>query len=1628
MPIFAEGNDPRFEGTTPFRGNVVPNEPEEPMKLEERPNFVDETLPAALRTTTSYMALKMINDSVNGKASPTNFDPNFNPLKAAEGTPLEGKVDRLAGVANKDQFDAMLKREMDIHNDRKTLEASGWPGTVASVGAGLVDPGLFLIPGAIGPKALSMTARMALGGAAVGAVDAGVRTAYDRNRTLGDNAMTIGLTTAAGGVLGKAIGFLTKDELAHTIDSIAVENGIKHYSQKQDRVIGDVSLNREVTPYTPEQVQAALAERPENPYLLDDAYEAVNKGEPYAEVLQKQKQYERDYRDWWNKHADNIDQIKAEYDAGVQGNSLSPPTPEEVNNLAAGEAQSVSAAKNTDPYASAEGRSFKQKEGVWGSKHLINALGFLSPIGRVFKGEGLAAKKYTAELTETAREFDQSLEGLPTSQHGGAIETTVNVKSMRNNMTVRDAARDGWLKHLHGEAGGVLQGVKSDIQSLAGGLLNGKLTYSQFKAEISKALRSGDKNEAFPEAAEAARTIRENVIKPIEEELKTLTYSDGTPMLDPNAVAPKGDESFYSRMWNLPVIRSRQQELRGKIVNWLKEEQDYAAAARERIMAHSDREVELGQHIDKLENGLLTIEKRVNETGIRLSERGMAVRDNLTGAERIQERLNMVEELASEMQQAIDYARSEFKNPEKLEYIADLERQLKEIRREAAPMSEAEQARIEKAEADNMLTGKARKAAMIVTGQHKMPEAPSFLGWMASEGGIEDAAGNVKWQLGKNVPVGFYRKGRNLFPKPGQKPTRGLDDWGEFFAEEAKEGGMGGGERLTPNEVMDIIHNAQSGNYPSWWKQGQDYDALTREVEWLQNAIEEAGAEPKSINELMDIIREGGDPLLQRLEEKAQAAGEKGVLEGALGNARGEQLETKRFISKLIKDRNVKQSELSGLEAGKRGIETGTRKSLGRQGLLQKRLEHHERMRDMTQQAIAFAEKMKGETRAAMEKEIEGWHGNSAKEAIAALAKRREKEAAREAEIKAKEEELQSKLGPNGRLPKMAAPNRTPYRSADKAVNKAIRRIVNSEKDYDINELGDRADEIIDRILGTPDGRFNYDIANPKYATPGSQNNSARMSLRSRDFAIPTNLVQDFVHNDVEHVMGSYLRTILPDMEMVKRFGDVEMEAQMKEIAQEYNDKINGLTGTLSGRKLEKETARLNKEKTAMIRDVAAMRDRVRNTFGWTGSANESFFHKLAANIRNYTTLTTLGNVTLNSLADFGGQAVMRYGGQQVFGDQLVPFAKALANPELRKLTREQAREFGIGVETVLGQSRHNINDLVHNYMPEDRFSYGLAMATDKFQQANLLGPWTDLAKLASFPIAQGNFIRLCEKVAAGKATQREVGELASASIDQGLARKIASELGTHSKKDMGIRWANTSNWTDKAAKQAFENAVHREVNILVVTPGKGETPLMMSTWWGSVLGQFRGFMMGANERVMIANLQRGQATMLQGAAAMTGLGMMSYMATQLVKGEEVVPDNPWMLLKEGIDRGSVAPVINDIMKTASKATGGATDPFSLVGAGAPVSRRAQNSSLADLAGPAFSTAEHAYQFGKGAARSALGGDAMTRAELHHGRLATVGQNLFYFRGMLNHVEDATGDWMGMPEKRDHHKKAGWEQ
>lgn len=188
-----------------------------------------------------------------------------------------------------------------------------------------------------------------------------------------------------------------------------------------------------------------------------------------------------------------------------------------------------------------------------------------------------------------------------------------------------------------------------------------------------------------------------------------------------------------------------------------------------------------------------------------------------------------------------------------------------------------------------------------------------------------------------------------------------------------------------------------------------------------------------------------------------------------------------------------------------------------------------------------------------------------------------------------------------------------------------------------------------------------------------------------------------------------YLRTMLPDIELTKRFGDVDMTSVIKSIREEYNAKIAAL-GT--GAAAEKAAKKLHDAAEADIRDVAAMRDRLRNVYGWTNDATGRQAHNIARDLRNWTSLASLGGAAVNSFTDFGMQAVFRYGLTNTFREQWAPFVKSLMGASgVAGMARREAREMGIGVETALGLARHNFSDVVENYKPGNKFSRGVACA-----------------------------------------------------------------------------------------------------------------------------------------------------------------------------------------------------------------------------------------------------------------------------------------------------------------------------
>ena len=324
-----------------------------------------------------------------------------------------------------------------------------------------------------------------------------------------------------------------------------------------------------------------------------------------------------------------------------------------------------------------------------------------------------------------------------------------------------------------------------------------------------------------------------------------------------------------------------------------------------------------------------------------------------------------------------------------------------------------------------------------------------------------------------------------------------------------------------------------------------------------------------------------------------------------------------------------------------------------------------------------------------MEDEIGKWEGKTTREAKSALAARAEAE-----RIRGLKQQAGIYQGKNEKLT-----------SADSAVDTAVRHIIGSNRDLSRMELASRANEIVDRILGSPDGRLSYDseptVGPPRFG--GGQ--EVRGSLRNRDFAIPSATVKDFIEHDTQHLMSSYTRSILPDVMLTQRFGDIEMRDIFRKLNDEYSARAAGM-------KDEKSLVALEKERQGQIRDLAATRDRLRGVYGWTPDPLMRNAARVASVARNWNLISDLGTSVFNRLGDAGANAVFRHGFMNVMHDSWRPMFQAMTgNPRLAQAYRAQAKAMAVGVDGMLGHMAHDFGDAMENYRPGSKFERGLSWA-----------------------------------------------------------------------------------------------------------------------------------------------------------------------------------------------------------------------------------------------------------------------------------------------------------------------------
>ncbi|HWL06447.1 MAG TPA: hypothetical protein VNQ99_16190 [Xanthobacteraceae bacterium] len=653
------------------------------------------------------------------------------------------------------------------------------------------------------------------------------------------------------------------------------------------------------------------------------------------------------------------------------------------------------------------------------------------------------------------------------------------------------------------------------------------------------------------------------------------------------------------------------------------------------------------------------------------------------------------------------------------------------------------------------------------------------------------------------------------------------------------------------------------------------------------------------------------------------------------------------------------------------------RRNLKRIEVLKERLENAEARKSLIEEYRAVADQVRSEIRAKIEAEIAAWEGKSTAEARSAL-KAREQYAA-DAERGADAPRLEG---------------------ADDAVDRAVRRIIESDRDLDAGDLRRRAEETVDRILGSPDGRLPYDMnmGGPRMGVPTGP--AQRGSLAGRQFDVSNAWAADWIVDDIEEVVAMHLRTMVPDVVLSERFGDVDMTQSFRAVQEDYADRIGKA-------KSEKARVALSKERDRVIADLAAVRDRLRSTFGWSPEYGMQQAARFATAAKLLNNLTMMGVAAVTSINDMAG-IVFRYGlssalekGWKVYLTQIARGTE----PGVR--FKKQMRALGIGAETALATRQHAFDDITDVYRPGSRFERTLHAASDKFFILNLQAPLTDVTKLVASHVVVSEMLDASIAVATGKATRKQIANLAESGIDGQMATRIAEQYAKGGAEIDGVRLPNTADWTDQQAAQALNGAIAREVDIAVTTPGQEKSNWLSQPVLG-VLGQFKSFTASSTERIMIANLQRRDAQTLQGLIISIGLGMMSYKLNSMTGGQPT-SDRPQDWVKEGITRSGVLGWFEEGNALASKATRGGVDIYRLIGADKPASRFVSRSAADMLLGPTWGKIQSLPGL-TGAAASGDWSESDTRALR---RLIAL-QNLFYVRGLFNEVERGANGMFGV--------------
>lgn len=1279
-----------------------------------------------------------------------------------------------------------------------------------------------------------------------------------------------------------------------------------------------------------------------------------------------------------------------------------------ASRVAAPSAPTVPVARGALAPAAVEGTQLVDR---MGSGALAKYTKWMTPLLRMQTSDASASRAAALQIADPAGArivANTEAGGAAAAVPGGSVE--VRAKTQIDSIMARYVQEIDDVYNAYWRQAGGSDGLAGKI-GIAGNAIKkatvggeGPLSPAEFFELAGRAIRRDGAESADPFVKRAAA-----IQKRYQDEVFALLPDEIRPDI---TAGPKFAGGYLPRLFNRRAVAGNAVELEETVFRNMVADQERKSLLQ--VRAESERAfLEEAEAVErKLAARQETAQERLADVQSRINEVGMASSRALKRVDMAETALAKVDKDIQRLSAEIEKARAQ-RDYDKDDFKA-LQKELSAMRRERdAALRDAKKPRASgpTSAADMRQLPEARTLIDYVTGNRGQPKAQTFLQW-AKAIGIKPNA-DVESIFGGKPPRGLIRN-------DGVE----LDHLAEAYATrvdmplERADGQPGW--RYDHTTMLDYLDSAaRGGREPPDWHAAHPDDVRARlEVYEVAKEIEadmaQRGLDPSNRAHVIAYLRREspddlpGSPAGPQLRDGNLDAVTDDMFESIpidpvemfrdMDNLTAATAQSVKRSERLIDGlRNkVKAREKVGARgAGREDEAVANASAVGsRLDALLDRAEIYASVDAKLASDLESLARSKADIRGRLEKIVSEWEGDTAKQAKGALKRRAEQEAKRQEAIAAG-----TYQGKGGRLT-----------GADAEVDKALSGIIKSERNLSDAELRTQAREVVQNLMSSPDGRLPYEWGSSaaKANRSGGAEDVDIPFLKERKFPVPDAELLDVLDNDIRSVMHAYAHSMIPQAEMYRMFGDVRGEVALRAIQDEYGAKIRAAT-------TEKERLALRDQMQADVRDFTGMRDRILGVYAVPDDPDSLFIR--GANVaRQMNFMSKMGMMVVSSVAD-AGMIVMRHGLGGTFDALAGALNRFSKDPELARLAKAEKQIFddaGVGVEYLLGSRAMSLNEIANDYGRGSKFERGLTAATNAYSYLNLSRQWDTATQTVAGTAAIRRIMRNAEAWSKGPLPAGEAEFMTQLNIDRAMGRRIwAATLAGERETVKGVTIPEGRTWADKEAYDAMRFALRQSVDSTVIKPGQ-DKPLWMSTPTGKVFGQFRSFIVSAQQRILLAGLQQADANMAMGAATMLGLGVLSVALSDLARQGGFKERKPGEWLIEGFDRSGLGGWMMEPNNIAEKVSGQQFGLRPLAGA-QPAAKSLNQSKLDIVFGPSVGFAGDVVRMAGAPFRGEI-----ERGDVRALRNQIPGQNLFWARWAFNQMHDSVERSLGVyePPKR----------